>query len=644
MKSMTSSKQSIASGGKRDYDFGITQAQISSARGFHERGGRPNPCLAKENPETGHVSTPLFQIFGSTNEKCGGCLRRTKVKDDSKQGKERELEEVLEWLRSEFIFKTPTDLRDLHYYRDGIFKPAECLVEGLLERELGASASSHFVSEVLEHLRRGSFVDRVEFNRFRGLVPVQNGLLDLGTLDLKPFNADLIYTYKLNVRFDGSAKCPKWLAFLEQILPLEDHALLQEYMGYCLLPIMPKHKMMWFYGGGRNGKGRVIATLEAIVGGENCCYLELGELDGDHRFSVAQLYGKLVNVCSEPSTAIALQTALLKKITGEDNLDAEVKGKQKRISFRNVAKVFVLGNEFPKVHDSSVAFHERTLILRFPNSFKGKDQIDDIEQTWLKDPVEVSGIFNWMLEGLHRLRQNNDFSVSKSTQEMMMEFKRISDMIGAWLEDNCIFDIDGFISRKVAFEDFKNYVDQELGKTPETERRFYQRLRDTPKIKDYESNKEGRGFKGIRLKKPGDRSDKEGQTQLTSTPTTTTTTQSSTVPKNLNPENAKSLASQNSEVPAVVAMADKISNNDIDRESFEDSKTALIQHSPIHYHLLPPNEPHRCDKYNCPREAKYQLGDGYYCNDKAVSHFREVAKTCQAEGFELIEDLQQLDT
>ena len=83
------------------------------------------------------------------------------------------------------------DLRDLYYYCDGIYKPAECLVEGLLERELGASASSHFVSEVLEHLRRGSFVDRGEFNRYRGFVPVQNGFLDLKTLELKPFDADV---------------------------------------------------------------------------------------------------------------------------------------------------------------------------------------------------------------------------------------------------------------------------------------------------------------------------------------------------------------------------------------------------------------------------------------------------------------------
>jgi hypothetical protein len=73
------------------------------------------------------------------------------------------------------------------------------------------------------------------------------------------------------------------------------------------------------------------------------------------------------------------------------------------------------------------------------------------------------------------------------------------------MEDNCFFDVEGFVSRKAAFEDYKNYADSELGKTPETERRFYQRLRDTPKVKDCSSNKEGRGFKGMRLKNPGRR-------------------------------------------------------------------------------------------------------------------------------------------
>ena len=57
-----------------------------------------------------------------------------------------------------------------------------------------------------------------------------------------------------------------------------------------------------------------------------------------------------------------------------------------------------------------------------------------------------------------------------------------------------------FSSSLKAFEDYKDYVDQELGKAPDTEKKFYQRLRDMAKVKDFNSKQEGRGFKSIRLK------------------------------------------------------------------------------------------------------------------------------------------------
>jgi len=131
------------------------------------------------------------------------------------------------------------------------------------------------------------------------------------------------------------------------------------------------------------------------------------------------------------------------------------------------------------------------------------------------------------------------FYSSQATEKILLEFKRTSDAIGAWIEDNCTFDVEGFISRKEAFEDYKNYADEELGKTPETERRFYQRLRDTPKVKDHNSHQEGRGFKGIRLKKPDDKPLKETQTQLISAAVVAVATDNFNSPKNLSSANHK---------------------------------------------------------------------------------------------------------
>ncbi|HEX7482215.1 MAG TPA: hypothetical protein VF350_01945 [Candidatus Bathyarchaeia archaeon] len=96
-------------------------------------------------------------------------------------------------------------------------------------------------------------------------------------------------------------------------------------------------------------------------------------------------------------------------------------------------------------------------------------------------------------------------------------------------------------------------------------------------------------------------------------------------------------------VSVVVAVETKENEKKENSESGALTKTALLNNEPIHYHVLAPNEPHPCDRYGCSREAKYHLGESYYCDDKAVSHFREIANKCHQEGFALIEDLMQLD-
>ena len=519
----------------RDYDHDTTQNQIDSGLTYKEAGGKPHPCTPKEH-EDGKKSTALYDVFISNPESvCQRCKRKSaKAKRTAnREAKEAALAEILDDLNSRYTFKTPTDLEDLYYYDNGIYKKAEHKLKKELEDELGPQGYTYYIEEILKHLERQSYVERSEFNKFTGAIPVENGLLNLNDKTLTPFNKEQIFTYKLNAIYDETKKCPKWLKFLKEILPEEqDRILLQEIMGYTLFPGMPKHKIFWFYGLGRNGKGRVIATLEFILGFDFCANVELKEFDGEHRFAVAQLYGCLINVSSEPSTKNALETALIKKLTGEDTIDAEVKIKQRRLKFKNMAKPFVLGNSFPPVKDTSLGFWDRVEILKFPNSFIDDKQIDDIEKTWLSDPNEVSGILNHMLTGLHRINDNHGFTKSKTTTETITEFKRASDPIGAWLDDNCVFGLDYYIPRKISHENYKLYC-EEMNATPETDRKFYERLRNTPRIRDTTTDKKGetetRFWVGLCLKTDEERQkkalaekDKVKQIELPTKPTVPT--------------------------------------------------------------------------------------------------------------------------
>jgi ribosomal protein L32 len=210
---------------------------------------------------------------------------------------------------------------------------------------------------------------------------------------------------------------------------------------------------------------------------------------------------------------------------------------------------------FPKVKDTSVGFWERVKIIKFPYEFTGKNQKDNIEKTWLEDPQELSGIFNWILTGQHRLQSQGDFTDSKNTKETITEFKRASDTIGAWLDTNCIFDKDSFETRQALYEDYKQYTD-DLGMAPETDKRFYQRLRETPKIKDHKTT--NRGFKGIKLKLNTDSNDNENSQQTLTTQTNENTAHSAdTAPFHSfsNTISSDNILSNNHQIHAVSAVS-----------------------------------------------------------------------------------------
>jgi len=247
----------------------------------------------------------------------------------------------------------------------------------------------------IKHHLIGITLNNVIFSK---KIACENGLLDTETLEFIEFNKKEMPLHHIPVTYDKTAKSEPWEQFISQVVNVDDLATIQEWSGYLLLADYRFHKLLWIHGEGRNGKGVWQRTMEAILGENNVSGVGLEEFDGNHRFALRQLYGKLFNPCSEPTTNKVLQTPLLKKATGQDTIEAEIKGKQSRISFRNCSKITVMANRFPKINDNTTAFRERRLFIKFPNEFTGKNQIQNIEQNWLNDPKQISGILNWMLK------------------------------------------------------------------------------------------------------------------------------------------------------------------------------------------------------------------------------------------------------
>jgi putative DNA primase/helicase len=142
----------------------------------------------------------------------------------------------------------------------------------------------------------------------KGLCPViaaVNGLISVegliaGAADLlKPHSPDWFSPVCLTYPYEPEARCPQFLAFLDQVLEHDQEriALVQEWYGYCLTPDTTLQKLLIVVGEGANGKSAFADTLAALLGHDNVSHVPL-ELFGE-RFQLTATLGKLANIATE---------------------------------------------------------------------------------------------------------------------------------------------------------------------------------------------------------------------------------------------------------------------------------------------------------------------------------------------------------
>ena len=215
----------------------------------------------------------------------------------------------VEAIKRELTFATFEDTSEILIYQDGVYRAnGEAAIRGWVERrylrETGESPRNHLVNEVVQALRRRTYLPRDSFNP-QGKLCLANGVLDMETLSLSPHSPDQRFTLQLPTAYDAEAACPRFLRFLEEILP-EDEAreTVQMLFGYCLVPGNWLQVAFMLHGGGNNGKSTLFGALTALLGSDAISSETLQSLSMN-RFAAANLWGKMANVCADiPSSPI----------------------------------------------------------------------------------------------------------------------------------------------------------------------------------------------------------------------------------------------------------------------------------------------------------------------------------------------------
>jgi len=269
------------------------------------------------------------------------------------------------------------------------------------------------------------------------LINLQNGTFEIGQKGtrLKPFDRSDFMTYQLPFEYSPQAKAPLFEAYLNRVLPdPERQRVLAEYLGYVFIKHGGRLKLeaaLVLYGTGANGKSVFFEIVNALLGAENVSSYSLQELTDDTGYYRAMIANKLVNYASEINGK--LQTDSFKRMVSGEAMPARLPyGKPMQLT--NYAKFIFNCNELPKDVEHTNAYFRRWLIIPFDVTIPKAEQDSELHTKIIEN--ELSGVFNWVLEGLNRLLEQKRFSDCEAAQQAVEQYRIESNSVQMFLNEN----------------------------------------------------------------------------------------------------------------------------------------------------------------------------------------------------------------
>jgi putative DNA primase/helicase len=299
-----------------------------------------------------------------------------------------------------------------------------------------------------------------------------------GNYEFRGFDKNDMLTYCLDFDYDPNAKYDKFQKFLDRVLPNKNmQAVLSEYSAYILTKNLKLERCLILLGSGANGKSTFGDILTALLGGDkNVCYNSLSELCESSGYYRTELPNYLLNFCSEFSTRYSAR--LLKQLISTEPVKARAVF-EKPITIRNYCKFIFNANVISKLDlEHSNGFHRRLLLIPFDVTIPERERDPELARKIIDE--ELSGIFNWILEGLERLLKNKCFSITPEIEAVRAEFERDSDSVSLFI-DECRYvkDLTSKPMRmKDLFDEYWSYCTDSLKMKPVSRSEFKRRLKD----------------------------------------------------------------------------------------------------------------------------------------------------------------------
>ncbi len=275
-------------------------------------------------------------------------------------------------------------------------------------------------------------------------INLKNGLYNIKTRQLEPHTPKLRSTLQIFCEYHPENHMrPVFDRYMNDLcrerdgaVDEEKKAVLQEYGGLILSNIKVYRSklclVLWSILG-NSGKTQFLNLIGELLGNEKIVNIPIQHMNEASKFALGSIVGKrLISIGDQTSSEIK-DSSVFKQITGGDPIKVEPKNKQP-FYYTYPGAVAIACNNLPSFTDDKGGhIFERLLLLPCTNTIEQEYRDGAILDKMLK---ERDAIFNWFLEGLHRLLKNN-FKITKSqaAEKAVKEYREKMDTVYRYLSE-----------------------------------------------------------------------------------------------------------------------------------------------------------------------------------------------------------------
>ena len=294
-----------------------------------------------------------------------------------------------------------------------------------------------------------------DFGKHVNMICTNNGTWMIGdSIDLVEDSPDHMIMNHIPYDLDMEKSCPVWNDNLDLILPdPRSQMVLQEILGYLLVPDNSAKKIFVLYGKKDTGKTLVSKVMTRLLGEDNISHIPMDELSS--RFASSNLVGKIANIVDDQDATYLKKSGFIKSMTGDGKVRGEIKG-GKTFYFWNKARLVFTCNEVPRSADKDDSWSGRHLIIPFDVQIP-PERID----RKIMEKFDFEGILAWAVQGLQRILANKmEFTVSEIVSKTNSEYVKSNDSFLEFIDSCC--KLEGRENFQNLLQAYRNFSENKL--------------------------------------------------------------------------------------------------------------------------------------------------------------------------------------